>query len=80
MFLAFLEDVEAFARELGGCATFKRLAVTGEQIASLGLPTAPAKDTDRRAFAGDCQAEAIAPDVLAGILRTAILERIDIGA
>jgi hypothetical protein len=78
MFLAFLEDVEAFTEELGGRATFTRLAVTPEQIAGYGLATAPPKSTDRRAFHGQtCQAEAIAPDDLANILRTAIEERID---
>lgn len=78
MFLAFLEDVEAFTRELGGEAAFTRLAVTPQQIAAYGLPTAPAKETHRRAFAGQtCQAEALAPDVLARILRTAIEERIN---
>jgi hypothetical protein len=78
MFLAFLEDVEAFTRELGGNATFTRLAVTPEQIEHYALPTAPAKDTDKRAFNGEtCQAEAFAPDVLANILRTAIEQRID---
>jgi hypothetical protein len=78
MFLAFLEDVEAFTRDLGGDATFTRLAVTPEQIAEFDLPTAPPKATDRRAFAGQtCQAEALAPDVLAGILREAIETRID---
>jgi hypothetical protein len=78
MFLAFLEDVEAFTRELGGNAAFTRLAVTPEQIERYALPTAPAKDTDKRAFSGEtCQAEALAPDVLANILRTAIEQRID---
>jgi hypothetical protein len=78
MFLAFLEDVEAFARELGGDAKFTRLAVTPEQIERYALPTAPAKDTDKRAFDGEtCQAEALAPDVLANILRTAIEQRIN---
>jgi hypothetical protein len=78
MFAAFLEDVEAFTRALGGEATFTRLAVTPEQIAAYSLPTAPPKPTDRRAFAGEtCQAEALAPDVLAGILRSAIQSRID---
>jgi hypothetical protein len=63
MFLAFLEDVEAFTRDLGGAATFTRLAVTPEQIDRYDLPTAPAKDTDKRAFSGaTCQAEALAPD------------------
>jgi hypothetical protein len=77
-FLAFAEDVEAFARDLGGKATFTRLAVTPEQIVTYQLPTAPPKPTDCRAFTGDtCQAEALAPDVLAGILRAAIEARID---
>jgi hypothetical protein len=76
--LAFCEDVEAFVRELGGRVTFTRLAVTPTQIEELGLPTAPPKETDRRAFNGEtCQAEAIAPDVLAAILRVAIEQRID---
>jgi hypothetical protein len=78
MFLAFLEDVEAFARDLGGNATFTRLAVTPEQIWQYRLPTAPPKATDNRAFSGrTCQAEALAPDVLANILRTAIEQRIE---
>ena len=74
LFLAFAEDVEAFAYELGsGDITFTRLAVTPEQVERLGLETAPPKATDRRAFrGGTCQAEAIAPDVLAQILGDAI--------
>jgi len=78
MFLAFLEDVQAFTRELGGSAIFSRLAVTPQQIGEYRLPTAPPKATDRRAFAGEtCQAEALPPDTLANILRTAIEERVD---
>jgi hypothetical protein len=62
MFLAFLEDVEAFTRDLGGDATFTRLAVTPAQVTTYDLPTAPPKPTDKRAFAGQtCQAEALAP-------------------
>jgi hypothetical protein len=81
MFLAFLEDVKAFTRELGGEARFTRLAVTPAQIHDLRLPTAPPKPGDRRAFNGEtCQAEAIAPDDLANILRTAIESRIDLDA
>ena len=77
-YLAFLEDVEAFTRDLGGNVKFTRLAVTPEQIELFDLDTAPAKSTDDRAFSGEtCQAEALAPDVLATILRTAIEERID---
>jgi hypothetical protein len=78
MFLAFLEDVEAFARDLGGNVTFTRLAVTPQQITALGLPTAPPKPLDRRAFRGQtCQAEALAPNVLASILREAIEARLN---
>jgi hypothetical protein len=78
MFLAAMEDIKAFTRELGGEVTFTRLTVTREQIAQYDLPTAPPKATDKRAFRGrTCQAEALAPDVLAGILRHAIEQRID---
>jgi hypothetical protein len=78
LFLAAMEDITAFARELGGEVTFARLAVPREQIARYRLPTAPPKASDRRAFRGQtCQAEALAPDVLAGILRHAIEERTD---
>jgi hypothetical protein len=78
LFLALAEDVQAFTRELGGDVEFSRLAVTPRQITKLRLATAPPKATDRRAFKGEtCQAEAIPPDVLAGILREAIEARID---
>lgn len=78
MFLAFLEDVEAATRNLGGNATFTRLAVTPAQVTTYDLPTAPPKPTDKRAFAGQtCQAEALAPDILANILLRAIEERLD---
>jgi hypothetical protein len=77
-FLAMMEDIQAFTRELGGEVTFTRIAVTPEQIARYHLPTAPPKPTDRRAFVGQtCQAEALAPDVVARILRDAIEARID---
>lgn len=76
--LAFAEDIEAFAAELGGSVTVTRLAVTPAQISALGLPTTPPKKTDKRAFTGEtCQAEAIAPDELARLLRQAIEERLD---
>jgi hypothetical protein len=77
-FLAYQEDIKAFARELGGDVTFTRLAVTPRQIRRYDLPTAPKKSTDKRAFRGEtCQVEALPPDVLADILRTAIEQRID---
>jgi hypothetical protein len=77
-FLAYQEDIKAFARALGGNVTFTRLAVTPTQIKKYRLPTAPPKESDKRAFSGEtCQAEALPPDVLANILRTAIEERVD---
>jgi hypothetical protein len=53
-------------------------AVTRKQIRELRLPTAPSKKDDKRAFAGKtCQAEAIAPDELARIVREGIESRTD---
>jgi hypothetical protein len=50
------------------CGVFTRLAVTPAQITELELSTAPAKEIDRRSFAGETtQVEAIPPDVLAAI-------------
>ena len=79
---ALAEDVAAFARGLGGAEPqFTRLAVTPAQVAALGLPTAPPKPTDRRAFAGaTAQAEAIPPDRLSAIVREAIEARQDAAA
>jgi hypothetical protein len=78
LFLALAEDVEAFGLRYGLLVTFIRLAVTPDQIAALALPTAPAKVSDNRAFGGEtCQAEAIAPDVLARIVQDAVDERLD---
>jgi hypothetical protein len=77
-FLAYQEDIQAFARKLGGNVTFTRLAVTPQQITEYQLPTAPPKAADNRAFSGQtCQAEALPPDVLANILRSAIEKRVD---
>jgi hypothetical protein len=78
LFLAIAEDVTAFASEE---VDFTRLAVTPDQITRYRLPTAPAKPSDKRAFRGQtCQAEALPPDVLANILRTAITDRLDMRA
>jgi hypothetical protein len=78
MFIALLEDIEAFCDEMGGDVTFTRLAVTPEQIIALGLETSPKKRGDGRAFNGEtCQCEAIAPDVLSQIVKDAIEDRID---
>jgi hypothetical protein len=76
-YLAYTEDVKAFAKELGGEVDFTRLVVTPTQITRYRLPTAPKKATDKRAFIGEtCQAEAMAPDLLASILRSAIKQYI----
>jgi hypothetical protein len=77
LFTSLAEDVGAMTEALFGARPrFTRLAVTREQTDRLGLPTAPPKPTDRRRFTGDTvQCEAIAPDVLAGILRGAIEAR-----
>lgn len=79
LFNALAEDIQAMCIALDAPPpTFTRLAVTPEQIAEMDLPTAPAKATDRRAFAGETvQAEAIPPDVLTGFLRQAIVSRQD---
>jgi len=79
MFSAIAEDVAAFCVGLGfEPPTFTRLAVTPAQIQSLSLPTAPAKETDRRSFAGaTTQVEAIPPDVLVQIISDAITSRLD---
>jgi hypothetical protein len=80
MFGSLDEDIRAFLDRLGaaGRVEFVRLAVTREQVEELGLPTAPAKKSDRRSFIGDTvQAEAIPPDELARTVRGAILDRFD---
>ena len=67
------EDVRAFVQHYAGTCTFARLAVTPEQVERYGLPQAPPKATDRRAFEGlTTQAEALDPRTLADIVREAI--------
>jgi len=76
LYSALAEDVTAFAAvdAPGTRIAFERLAVTEQQIADHQLPTAAPKTTDNRAFPGTSttQAEALPPDVLAAVLRTAI--------
>ena len=81
IFLNLESDVSAFLDGMGedGACSFERIAVTPEQIVELGLPTAPAKATDRRSFAGvgddptaTVQAEAIDPATLAAIVEAAV--------
>ena len=77
LFTSLAEDVGAMCEALCGARPrFTRLAVTRQQADRLGLPTSPPKPTDRRRFTGDTvQCEAIAPDMLEGILRDAIEAR-----
>ena len=80
LFSSMAEDVDALIRDLGlpGEALFTRLAVTPEQVAELGPPTAPPKANDHRSFEGETtQAESIPPDVLAQIVTDAITDRLD---
>ena len=78
MFLAFLEDVEAFTRDLGGDVTFTRLAVTPRRSSAIGwTPRRPSRPTTAPSTERPVRSEALPPDVLADILRTAITERID---
>ncbi|WP_367140994.1 MULTISPECIES: hypothetical protein [Streptomyces] len=76
LFSALAEDVAAFAAvdAPNTDVVFERLAVTEQQIADHHLPTAPPKVTDRRSFPGrsTTQAEALPPDVLASVLRSAL--------
>jgi hypothetical protein len=67
-------DVVAFGAE----ASFERLAVTPEQAEEYNLESAPQKEDDRRGehMPETYQAEALDPDVLAGIVRERLLELI----
>lgn len=79
IFSSLAEDIQAFALAAGVTeVTFTRLVVTPAQIAEYGLPTAPPKTTDNRAFEGETtQAEALPPDVLARLVGEAIVARVD---
>ncbi|MFD3780282.1 hypothetical protein [Streptomyces sp. NPDC058612] len=81
LFSALAEDVTAFAAvdAPGTEVVFERLAVTEQQIADYGLPTAPPKVSDHRSFSGTSttQAEALPPDVLAAVLKAAITAQRD---
>ena len=83
LFQALQEDVLAFLGN-NGAAEFRRLAVTPQQVIELGLTTQTASPADAREFDGvngdgvsTCQAEAIPPDQLAEIVRSAVLAEID---
>ncbi len=75
-------NVEARLREFapGAEIHFERVAVTGEQIGALGLPTRPTKKTDTRArsFTGESvEVDAIPPSQLKQLVRECIARHID---
>src|SRR5262249_8589213 len=77
IYTALAENVIKFAEQIDGSAvTFTRLAVTPAQIKRYRLPMKP-PTKDQREFGRTCQAEALPPDILADILRTAITDRLD---
>lgn len=80
IYQSLAEDVQAFARAFGGRVEFSRIAVTPEQIDSLQLQTSPPKASDNRKFDDDrtVQCEAIDPPDLARIIKSAILDRVDV--
>jgi hypothetical protein len=57
-----------------------RVALTENQVAQYDLPTAPPKASDTRSvnwYGDTCQAEALPPDLLAEIIREALVEQLD---
>ncbi len=60
---------------------FRRVALTAEQVARYGLPTAPPKVSDSRSKAwkgNTCQLEALAPDQIAHLLDEAVRSVVDL--
>ena len=80
MHTALGEDLDAFMAELGGYCSVQRVAVTAEQQEHFGLATAPPKPTDRRSFdhGFTVQAEALDPNDLAALVRSAIEAELDL--
>jgi hypothetical protein len=77
---AAAEDVAAFVAELGGQPpAFARLAVTEAQIRRYQLETVPQKEQDKRGEHMDAtvQAEALAPEELAQVVRTGLEKALD---
>lgn len=87
IFAAIAADAAAFVeadRIVGTLSIIPvRVALTAEQVARHELPTAPPKTTDSRSRSweggGTCQLEALPPDMLATVVRDAILKWFDDG-
>jgi hypothetical protein len=81
MFDALAEDITAFAADYGNVVAFHRLAVTPEQVARYGLPTAPPKASShqtRKQMVATVQAEALDPATLARTVEEGIRDRLDL--
>lgn len=85
IFEAMMTDAAAFVKADRTIHTLEiipvRVALTAEQVETYNLEAAPAKVGDTRSRSwdgGTCQLEALPPDVLAQIVRFAILERVDL--
>jgi hypothetical protein len=75
------DDIDAFVEDMDGIPVeWRRVAVSLDQVERFNLPTAPAKDTDRRGDwqGGTVQAEALPPDALADELRVALEDVLDL--
>lgn len=85
IFTAMTEDAAAFVESDRVIETLEiiavRVALTAEQTNLYQLETSPPKKTDKRSKnwngGGTCQLEALAPDLLASLVREAIEERFD---
>lgn len=74
----FARKVQQFAP--GANVEFRRLAVTPEQIDSMGLPTRPTKSSDSRSrgwVGGSVEVDAIPATALRELVEAAILEHVD---
>jgi hypothetical protein len=85
IFNTVAEDVRSFvlADRYHGLVDveFRRVALTRDQVEEFALPTAPAKASDSRTsgWRGEtCQLEALAPDQIAEMVKTAIYDIVDI--
>lgn len=85
IFEAMMSDAAAFVAADRAIKTLEiipvRVALKDEQVLRYDLPTAPAKSSDARSRSwsgGTCQLEALPPDVLAELVREAILNWVDL--
>lgn len=84
IFDSVAQDVTAFVeadRPHGMVSVeFERIALTRVQVAHYDLPISPAKDSghSKSWTGGTCQLEALPPDMIAGIVRNAIIDRLDL--